>query len=304
MRLAASILHCFLALALAPLLLGVINRTKAFFGGRRGQPLFQAYHDLRKLIRKGAVYSHTTTWMFRIGPALGLAVLLAGLTVLPAGGLRALFAFRGDFVFLAYALGLMRFFTVLAALDTGSVFEGMGASREMQFALLSELVLFAGMAVLAAESGRLSLSEMYGQLWSPGMLTEGAPVLLVAATLLMVLLAENARIPVDDPTTHLELTMIHEVMVLDHSGVELAFIQYGTALKLWLFAALVAGLAIPLRTGEPLLDLVITVAGIFSTAVVVGIVESTMARLRLVRVPQMLLVSLALSLSAFFWILR
>lgn len=304
MTLTASILYWFLAVTLAPLLLGVINRTKAFFGGRRGQPFLQAYHDLFKLMGKGAVYSQTTTWIFRLGPMLGLAVVLMALAIVPAGGLRALFVFRGDFVFLAYALGLMRFFTVLAALDTGSAFEGMGASREMQFALLTEPVLFAGLAVLAAGSRQLSLSGIYSQLWSPGMLPEGAPVLLVALTLLMVLLAENARIPVDDPTTHLELTMIHEVMVLDHCGVDLAFIQYGVALKLWLFAALLAGLAIPLRTGQPMLDLVVTIAGIFTTAVVVGIIESTMARLRLVRVPHMLVVSLALSLAAFFWVLR
>jgi formate hydrogenlyase subunit 4 len=304
MVLAASILAWLLAVTLAPLLVGVINRTKAFFGGRRGQPLLQVYRDLFKLLGKGAVYSQTASWLFRLGPPLGLAVVLTALTMVPASGLGALFAFRGDFVFIAYVLGLMRFFTVLAALDTGSAFEGMGASREMQFGLLAEPVLFAGLAVLAAISGQLSLSGIYRQLWSPGMLPEGAPVLLVALTLLMVLLAENARIPVDDPNTHLELTMVHEAMVLDHGGVDLAFIQYGAALKLWLFAALLAGLAIPLRTGIPLLDLGLTIAGIFATAVVIGIIESSMARLRLVRVPHMLVVSLALSLAAFFWILR
>ena len=120
----------------------------------------------------------------------------------------------------------------------------------------------------------------------------------------MVLLAENARIPVDDPTTHLELTMIHEVMVLDHSGVDLAFIQYSATLKLWLFAALLAGLAYRCARDGPMLDLVPPLAGIFITAVIVGIVESTMARLRLRRVPQMLLVALALCLAAFLWILR
>jgi formate hydrogenlyase subunit 4 len=304
MTLAASILYWFLAVILAPLLLGVINRTKAFFGGRKGQPFLQPYYDLFKLLRKGAVYSQTATWIFRLGPMLGLAVVLTALAIVPAGGHGAIFAFRGDFIFLAYALGLMRFFTVLAALDTGSAFEGMGAGREMQFAVLTEPVLFAGLAVLAAGTGRLSLSGIYGHIWSPGMLTDGAPVLLTALALLMVLLAENSRIPVDDPTTHLELTMIHEVMVLDHGGVDLAFIQYGAALKLWLFAALFAGLALPLRTGRPLPDLGLTIAGIFITAIVVGIIESTMARLRLVRVPQMLVVSLALSLAAFFWILR
>ncbi|MBI4775686.1 MAG: NADH-quinone oxidoreductase subunit H [Deltaproteobacteria bacterium] len=300
----ASILYWVLAVVLAPLLLGVINRTKAFFGGRKGQPLLQAYYDLFKLMRKGAVYSRTATWIFRAGPLIGLAVLLAVMATVPAGGLRATFAFQGDFVFLAYSLGLMRFFTVLAALDTGSAFEGMGAAREMQFALLAEPVLFSGLAVLAAGTGQFNLSGIYGRLWSEGTLPASASVLLVAMALLMVLLAENARIPVDDPTTHLELTMIHELMVLDHGGVDLAFIQYGAALKLWLFAALLAGLAIPLRTGRPMLDLAVHIGGVFIAAVIVGIIESTMARLRLLRVPQMLVVALALTLAAFFWILR
>jgi len=300
----ASVLNWFLAVLLAPLLMGVINRTKAFFGGRRGQPLLQAYYDLFKLMRKGAVYSRTATWVFRAGPLIGMAVVLTALTLVPAGGLEAMFAFQGDFIFLACALGLMRFFTVLAALDTGSAFEGMGASREMQFALLAEPVLFTGLAVLAAGTGQLSLSGMYGRLWSQGTLPASVSVLLVAMALLMVMLTENARIPVDDPTTHLELTMIHEVMVLDHGGVDLAFVQYGAALKLWLFAALLAGLAIPLRTGRPMLDLAVNVVGVFMAAVMVGIIESTMARLRLLRVPQMLIVALALTLAAFFWVLR
>lgn len=304
MRLTVPILYWLLAAVLAPFLLGVINRTKAFFGGRKGQPLLQAYHDLFKLMRKGAVYSRTATWVFRFGPMLGLACVLIGLAMVPAGGVRGVFAFPGDFIFLAYVLGLMRFFTVLAALDTGSAFEGMGASREMQFALLSELVLFAGLAVLVAGTGQLSLSAIYAQLWSQGMIPSGASFLLVAVTFLIVLLAENARIPVDDPTTHLELTMIHEVMVLDHGGVDLAFIQYGAALKLWLFASLFVGVAIPLRPGQPILDLTVHIGGIFITAVVVGIIESTMARLRLLHVPQMLVVALSLSLASFYWVLR
>jgi len=304
MTLPFSILHWSLALILAPLLPGIINRTKAWFGGRRGQPLPQAYHDLHKLLRKGAVYSRTTTGIFRLGPVLGLAIVMVALALVPAGALGAPLAFRGDFIFLAYALGLMRFTTVLAALDTGSAFAGMGASREVQFALLAEAALLSGLAVLAAGTGQFSLSGISARLWPPDLHQGGASVLLVAAAVLIVMLAENARIPVDDPTTHLELTMIHEVMVLDHGGVDLAFIQYGAALKLWLFAAIFTGLAIPLRTGRPVLDLGVTVVGIFLTAVAIGVIESTMARLRLLRVPQLLVVALALSLAAFFWTVR
>lgn len=174
----------------------------------------------------------------------------------------------------------------------------------MQFALLAEPALLSGLAVLAVGTDQLSISAMYTRLWSAGAPHVDAAALLVAGALLIILLAENARIPVDDPTTHLELTMIHEVMVLDHGGVDLAFIQYGAALKLWLFGALLAGLAVPWRPDHPLLNLAVGVAGIFATAVIIGIIESTMARLRLTRVPQMLLVALALCLAAFFWLLR
>lgn len=304
MSLTVSILQLILALLLAPLLMGVIHRTKACFAGRKGPPLAQLYHDLFKLMRKGAVYSRTTTWVFRAGPAVGLSVVLLGMAVVPAGGIPSVVSFRGDFLFLVYALGLMRFVTVLSAMDTGSAFEAMGANREVQFALLAELAFLAGLAVLAVGSGRLSLSGMTGCLWSTASAQVDAPALLVALSLLMVLLAENARIPVDDPTTHLELTMIHEVMVLDHGGVDLAFIEYAAALKLWLFAALLTAIAVPVRTGHGWLDLSAAVFGIFFTGIIIGVIESTMARLRLLHVPRMLLVAMALSLAALLWILR
>jgi len=304
MPLTVSILHLFLALLLGPLLTGIINRTKARFAGRKGSPLMQPYFDLLKLMRKGAVYSRTTSWVFRAGPVVGLSVMLVCLLVVPAGRISGVVSFRGDFLFLAYALGLMRFVTVLAAMDTGSAFEGMGACREVQFALLAELAFLAGLTVLGLGSGHLSLSGMTASLWSGSQAHVNAPALLVAMSILMVLLAENARIPVDDPTTHLELTMIHEVMVLDHGGVDLAFIEYAAALKLWLYAAFLTSLVIPVETGSPLLDLAAAVCGIFLTALCVGVIESTMARLRLRHVPRMLLVAMALSLAALLWVLR
>jgi len=138
------LIHPVLALLLSPLLLGVINRTKARFAGRQGAPLLQAYYDLAKLLRKGAVYSRTTTWVFRAGPVVGLAAALATTTLVPLGGVPAAMNFAGDLVLLAYLLGVMRFFTVLAALDTGSSFEGMGASREVAFSALAEPALLLG----------------------------------------------------------------------------------------------------------------------------------------------------------------
>jgi len=299
----ASVLHVLLALTACPLLLGIINRTKAFFAGRHGQPVLQTYYDLAKLLRKGAVYSRTTTWLFRAGPIIGVGCAAAALLMAPLGGVEALLAFPGDMLVLAYLLGLMRFATVLAALDTGSAFEGMGASREVQFSMLAEPALLLGLAALAAGSHSLSLTGMYADPLSAGAAHVPALV-LVAAAVLVVLLTENARIPVDDPNTHLELTMIHEVMVLDHSGVDLAFIHYAACLKLWVLGSLLVGLAVPLRTGHPLVDLALGAIGLAVMAVVVGVIESGMARLRLIRLPQLLVTASVLSLLAVIWLLR
>ena len=293
-----------LGLVLAPLLLGVINKTKAFFGGRKGQPFLQLYYDLNKLLRKGAVYSRTTSWVFRAGPIVWLAAAVAALVLVPLGSVQAPMNFSGDLVLLAYLLGLMRFFVVLAALDTGSAFEGMGASREVQFSALAEPALLLSLAVVARQTGHLCLTDMYGALSLTAMLKTGPAMILVAGALLIVFLTENARVPVDDPNTHLELTMIHEVMVLDTSGPDLAFILYGSALKLWILGALLVGILLPVRTGRLYADMAISLGGMLLLAVATGVIESTMARLRLLRVPQLLGAASALAIVALILVFR
>ncbi len=286
-------------LLLSPLALGIVNRTKAAFAGRRGAPLLQPYFDLFKLLRKGAVYSRTTTWIFRAAPSIGLACMLLSLILVPAGGIPALIAFPGDIFLLAYTLGLARFATVLAALDTGSAFEGMGASREMQFSAVAEIGFIAGLVTLALVVRRFSLTDMLAGL-APGHWAHAGPFLaLVAAALFLVFLAENCRIPVDDPNTHLELTMIHEVMVLDHSGVDLAFILYGAALKFWVLGAILVQIPVSAIDGGPWIRAAAFLGGMFLLSVAVGVVESTMARLRLVRVPRMLWTAAALAILSF-----
>ena len=277
----ASMLHPLLALLL-------INRTKAFFAGRRGPPLLQTYFDLWKLFRKGAVYSRTTTWIFRAGPIVNFACLLAALMVLPLGRVAAPLSFAGDLVLLAYLLGLGRFFTVAAALDTGSSFEGMGASREVQFAVFAEPALLVGLAALARHAQALSLTPIYAGLSSASWSVSFPMLALLGMGLFILFLSENCRIPVDDPNTHLELTMIHEVMVLDHGSVDFGFVQWGSSLKLWILGALWTGLMPPGATGRPLLDLAAGVAWMLVLAVATGIAESIMARVRLLRVPQLL----------------
>ena len=282
-------------MALAPLIQGVINRTKAVAAGRVGQPLLQPYHDLLKLVQKGAVYSRTTTWVFRAGPVVGLASMICAIALLPFGAFPALAPFAGDLVMVAYLLALARFFTVLAALDTGSGFEAMGASREVTFSALAEPALFLGWAAIARQTGTLSLTSMLGSV-STAMWMRAAPALgLTIAGLGIVFIAENARIPVDDPTTHLELTMIHEVMVLDHGGPDFAMIQYAAALKMWLLGAVIIAIAVPWHSGDPLLDGGFAIAGMLGLAVATGIIESSMARLRLLRVTQLLIAAIVLS---------
>ncbi len=305
MNILASITHVVLAMILAPLLPGIINRTKAKFAGRRGQPLLQGYHDLWKLLHKGAVYSQTTTWIFAAGPIVGLACALAALLIIPLGSIPGWLGFSGDFLLFAYLLGMMRFATIVAALDTGSSFEGMGASREAFYSALAEPALLLGLAAVASYSHHLSLSVMMASV-TPDVLTTfaGPALLLVAAAIMIVFLTENARIPIDDPNTHLELTMIHEVMVLDHGGPDLAMIQYGAMLKLWLLGSLLVGILVPVRSGYWAVDLAAGVLGMGVLAVVVGIIESTIARLRLVRVPQFLVAASVLSILALILVMR
>jgi len=279
--------HLAVLLLLPPLLLGVINRTKSWFSGRSGPPLLQAYADIARLLGKGFTFSRTTSWVFRAGPLVALgSALLAGLFV-PFGP-AAPCSFSGDAVLALYFLAMGRFFTAAAALDTGSAFEGMGAAREVSFACLAEPVVFFALLALYRLTGSLELSVLLGPGVGRAWVTAGPSLALLAAAFFVVLLAEGCRIPFDDPNTHLELTMIHEVMVLDHSGPLFGAVLYGAAVKLLIFTAFLVRVAVPVATGQPWLDVGVFVAGTLAAAVGIGVVESVMARLRLVHVPTLL----------------
>jgi len=286
-----DVVHVAVLLLVPPFLLGVINKTKAAFAGRVGPPYLQPYYDLVKLWRKGSLFSTTSTWVFKAGPVVGFATaVLAGL-LLPVAG-HAPLSFEGDAILFAYLFALGRFFTVAAALDTGSAFEGMGSAREATFSSLAEPALFFGLLVLGRLAHSLSLDVMLtGGHWPP---RSAASLVLVMAALFIVLLAENSRLPFDDPNTHLELTMIHEVMVLDHGGPALATVLYGASLKLFIFAALVVGIALP-DLGNPWMRLGALLTGVLAVAVAIGVVESLMARLRLLHVPSLLIAACLLS---------
>ncbi len=290
------VFHLGTILVLPPFLLGVIGKTKATLTGRIGAPLLQPYHDLWKLLHKGAVYSRATSLVFRLAPVAALAAMFTAALLVPIAGQASMVSFQGDVVLWVYLLGLARFFIVLAALDTGSSFEGMGASREVTFSSLVEPALIIAFAVVVALTRSLRLEEMFGSTLAHAWNVASPALALVVASLFIAMLAENARIPVDDPLTHLELTMIHEVMVLDHSGPDLAFILYGSALKFFLFGTLLVRLVYPFNFGSAWHDGAVFIAGLLLLAVVVGLVESAMARLRLIRVPQLLVTAFVLAL--------
>ena len=280
----SALLSLALLLAIAPLLPGVAARTRALLTARRGAPVYQLYADLWKLLRRGVVYSTTTTAMFRLAPVAVAATGVAAAALLPLNGTAGVLRFSGDALAFAYLLGLDRFLLVLGALDTGSSFEGMGASREVAFASVVELGLFFAIAAVSVMTHALSLSGMFGAPEAGG-LRAGPPLVMVAAGLFGLLLAECARVPVDDPNTHLELTMIHEVMVLDHAGPDLALLLYAGAVKLAVMSALVVALLLPRADWSLPASLAALVAGMLAVGVLVGVVEAATARLRLLKVP-------------------
>lgn len=295
------LLHFLVALLFPPLLRGVIVRTKAKFAGRVGAPLLQPYYDLYKLLLKGFVFSDVTTWVFRVGPIVVLVTSVVAALIVPFGHHEVPFSFAGDVILFAYLFGLHRFFLSLAALDTGSSFEGMGTAREVTFACLAEPALFFGLLVMAKLSGSLRMSEMFGPQLGAEWQAGAASLLLVLVSWFVVMLAENSRIPIDDPNTHLELTMIHEVMILDHGGPVLGLLLYGAAIKLFLYATLIVRIAIPfpgetvLPFGGVFLNWGIFLVGTLFVAFLIGVLESIMARLKMPEVPKLLATACVLS---------
>lgn len=288
----------------APLVPGVATRAKSLLTGRRGAPVWQLYADMWKLSRRGVVYSETVTVPFRLAPLVLPATTALAAMLVPLDGHGSLLRFAGDAVAFAYLLGLGRFVLVLGALDTGSSFEGMGASREVTFASLVEPGLFLGLAALSIAARDLSLTGMLGGAARGQWVAVAPSLLLVAASILALALAECSRVPVDDPTTHLELTMVHEVMVLDHSGTDLALILYASALKLALFAAILVDVVLPAPRVPGALGSLVLLAAMIGLGLAVGVVESITARLRLPKVPVYIAAGGGLALFALILLVR
>ena len=285
----AIILRLALWVLLAPLLPGIINKVKAWVAGRQGPPVLQLYYDLARLWQKSVVLSTLVSPAFVVAPAVGWIAVAGAAMLVPLGPVGAGLSFRGDVLLMIYLLALARFCTAWAALETGSAFEGMGAAREVSYAVLSEAAVFAAMLSLSVQTGSVSLPAMLAAV-------SGAGTVLLAAGLFTVLLAENCRVPFDDPNTHLELTMIHEAMVLDHSGPPLAVILHGASMKLLLFAVILTEAVLPMTGLPPLASAGVLFGGVFAVTLSVGFTESLLARFAFRRVPMLLTMAFLLCL--------
>ncbi|HJS55448.1 MAG TPA: NADH-quinone oxidoreductase subunit H [Chitinophagaceae bacterium] len=279
---------------------GIIIRIKSIASGRKGPGIFQPLKDVIRLFKKGAVYSKTTSFIFQIAPSVYFASVIMAIMVIPLGEYKGIISFDGDFVFFAYVLGVGKFFNIISALDTGSSFEGMGASREALFSMFVEPAFFILMGSFALLTGQTSFQDIFASLHFGSYISY---ILGVLATfvLVMITMVENNRMPVDDPKTHLELTMVHEVMILDNSGFDLGMILYATDLKFAMYGALIANmfmgsfplyLTIPIFLGMQILF-----------AITVGLLESFTARFRMSHNAQYILALSSVSLLIFLGVL-
>jgi formate hydrogenlyase subunit 4 len=301
--LAGAVLQAALLLAVAPLLRGGIKKMKARMQTRKGPPLLQGYYDLAKLLRKETVRSETASWVYALGPRLYFAAAVAATTLVPVLIAAAPLEGAGGILGLVGILALGRFALAAAALDTGSPFGGMGSSREMTIAALAEPALMLGLFTTALAAGSLDLGTIVRSALVSGALFRPSDILALSG-LFVVLIAETGRIPVDNPATHLELTMIHEAMVLEYSGPDLALVEWASALKELLYITLLIALFVPLGIATTIAPAPLAVAAaawaakVFVFAVVITLVETTNAKLRLFRVPELVAVSLGLGFIA------
>lgn len=293
-------LSLFLILIAAIFFTGIIIRTKSLASGRKGPGILQPIWDVVRLFRKGAVYSQTTSFIFQVAPTIYFSSIIMAILVVPFGQSKGIISFDGDFIFFAYVLALGKFFNIIAALDTGSSFEGMGASREALYSMFAEPAFFILMGSLALLSGHTSFQEMFASLHIGSQISY-ALAALATFVILLIAMIENSRMPIDDPKTHLELTMIHEVMILDNSGFDLGLILSAGYLKFAMYGALIVNLfigVIPYQYSIP---------GFFAIqflmAVTIGLIESFMARFRMSHNPQFIVVLTSVSLLIFFGVL-
>ncbi len=307
------LLQLAVVVTLAPLVSGIIKKIKAFSQKRKGPPLLQMYYDLYKLTQKDTVVSETASWIFKATPYVQISSVLLAALLIPVSVKLPTFAFMGDAILAVYLLALGRFFMVLAGLDTASTFGGMGSSREMMISSLMEPSLLVTVFTVGLLAGSTSVHDMMQSSVMAGWTIFHPVYLLTFLALFIILIAETARIPVDDPATHLELTMVHEAMLLEYSGRYLAMMELSSTIKQLILITLLANLFIPLdglfSIGNSVLMLLISIllyfVKVIIIAVVIGIVEIKTVKLRLFSIPNLAALSFVLAILGFFqyWII-
>jgi formate hydrogenlyase subunit 4 len=307
------IVQIAMLLALSPFIVGLIRKVKARLQCRQGAAIFQPYADLAKLFHKQPVLSSTTSWIFTATPYVVFASTLAAGLLVPLFVSQNPFNFAGNVIALVYLLALGTFFLILAGLDAGSTFGGMGSSREAIVATLAEPAMMLSIFAIALTAGSTNLSTIvHKTALMEGIITAPPPHLMALVAFFVVALAETGRVPVDNPATHLELTMIHEAMLLEYSGRYLALLEWAAGIKLLVFLSVIAnvfapwGIATRVTPASVAVGLVVYFAKVSALALIIGVIESMFAKLRLFRVPELLGAAFILSLLAlvFFYTLR
>jgi formate hydrogenlyase subunit 4 len=304
MQIYIAVLQVIVVVALAPLLTGITKKVKAFFQIRKGPSMFQPYYDIEKLLKKDSVVSENVSWIFHTAPLVSFAAVLTAGLLIPVFISDLPFSFAGDLIAVIYLFALARFFTALASLDAGSSFGGMGGSREMFVAALVEPAMMLSIFAIAANAGSTNLSSISQTVSSLGIDAISPSYILAFVAFFIIAIAETGRIPVDNPATHLELTMIHEAMILEYSGKQLAIVELCAMTKQLLIFSLLAniffpwGIAAVASLAGILLGLMVYIIKIMILGTTMAVVETSTAKWRLFRLPELLSISLMLSFLA------
>jgi len=276
---------------------GIISKTKAKIAARKMPSILQPLFDVVRLFKKGTIYSTTTSIIFKIAPIIYFSTVLMAVFFIPIGSQNGLLSFNGDFVFFAYMLAFGKFMMIIAAMDTGSGFEGMGANREALYSMLVEPAFFILVGSMALFTNNISFHDLYANLHISSNLSYTISIVSIYI-LIYIAMVENSRMPIDDPKTHLELTMVHEVMVLDNSGFDLGLIHIATWLKFAIYGGLISNFIV--KTTWDWYYQIITFVGIqIVFAIVVGLLEAFRARNKMEKSPQWLIMLSAIAIVIF-----
>ncbi|MCK9212409.1 MAG: NADH-quinone oxidoreductase subunit H [Ignavibacteriaceae bacterium] len=290
-----GIISILVILVLAPMFAGLINKLKAIFTGRIGAPVLQPYYDLKRLYKKETINAKSSSFISVISPAINLVSVVIAAAMLPIGFARPIISFEGDIILFAYVLGLARFFQILAAMDIGSSFEGMGAAREATFAVFAEPIFFFTIGSIAFISGLTSIYDIYHSIRLDNV-SYLVFIIVCSISVFFLAITECSRMPVDDPNTHLELTMIHEVMILDNSGIDLFLYQYSSYIKLFIYSILETSFFYPFGVRSYSVGVIIFVVVIATLSIALAISETITSRFKMKNIPQYLLFATAIGI--------